>query len=154
MIILRDNREQTPWEFSNFDVEVVPTTLKTGDYTIQGYENIFVCERKATTGELAINIGKKWKAFSNELTRMEQFKERYLICEFPLGYIYDFPAYSGIPIKEWKFLKIKSEFLAKRIEDIISEFNIKVIFTENKLEAERKFIEIASEIIRRYSEKA
>lgn len=34
LTILRDNREQLPWEFDDFDVSVKDVTINTGDYTL------------------------------------------------------------------------------------------------------------------------
>lgn len=34
LTILRDNREQKPWSFDNFDAETRDVTITTGDYTI------------------------------------------------------------------------------------------------------------------------
>lgn len=147
MVILQDTREQNSWDLTKYGFEQEVVTLKTGDYTVRGFEDILVCERKASTSELSINFGSKWKAFSNELKRMKSIENRYIICEFPLQYIYSFPASSSIPRQNWANLKITSAFLAKRIEEICSEFDINVVFSENRLDAERKFIEVINAII-------
>lgn len=146
MIILIDNREQNPWDFTQYGFQQEFTTVKTGDYTIKGMEHIISVERKASTMELAMNFGKKWKTFSKELIRMDKIKNRYIICEFPMSYIYTFPNNSGIPKREWNSLKIKSNFLAKRIEEIVSEFNISILFSASKIDAERKFIDIINDL--------
>jgi len=142
MIILQDTREQNPWDLNKYGFEQEVTTLKTGDYSVKGHEDILICERKASTGELSINFGKKWKTFAQELKRMKEVKNRYIICEFPLDHIYNFPADSSIPRSEWKKLRITSGFLSKRIEEICGEFDINVVFSEDRLDAERKFINI------------
>jgi hypothetical protein len=146
MIILIDNREQNPWDFTQYGFQQEFSTVKTGDYTIKGMEHIISVERKASTMELAMNFGKKWKTFSKELIRMDKIKNRYIICEFPMSYIYTFPNNSGIPKREWNSLKIKSNFLAKRIEEIVSEFNISILFSASKIDAERKFIDIINDL--------
>jgi len=142
MIILIDNREQHPWDFTSYGFDQEFTTLKTGDYTIKGMEDILSVERKASTLELSNNLGKKWKTFAKELERMDKIKHRYIICEFPISYIYTFPINSGIPKQNWKNLKITSKFLSKRVEEIISEFDIPILFSASQTDAERKFIDI------------
>ena len=146
MIILQDTREKSPWNFTKYGMNQEITTLKTGDYSIKGYEDFFTCERKSSTGEISTNFGKKWKVFTKELKRMQVIPHRYIICEFPLSHIYSFPTFSSIPNSQWKGLKITSAFLAKRIEEICGEFDINVIFSEDRLDAERKFIEIVHAI--------
>jgi hypothetical protein len=48
-VVLVDTREQTPFDFSRFSgwfARVEKKTLKVGDYTIAGLEDICVAERK------------------------------------------------------------------------------------------------------------
>lgn len=80
MTILVDSRERQPWDFSKYhNTEVA--TLKTGDYTIKGMENLICIERKKNATELFINLFRKKKAFSNEMKRMDAFKFKYIIIE-------------------------------------------------------------------------
>ena len=53
-IIIKDIREQTPWEF-HYEHTVAEEigTLKTGDYTVKGMEDKLVIERKGCIEELA-----------------------------------------------------------------------------------------------------
>lgn len=146
MIVLQDTREQNPWDLTKYGFQQEITKVDTGDYTIKGYEDKFSCERKASTGEMSINFGKKWKTFAKELKRMKEIEHRYIICEFPLSHIYTFPSASQIPHQSWSSLKITSAFLAKRIEEICGDYDITFIFSEDRLDAERKFVEIVNAI--------
>lgn len=48
MKILVDSREQLPYTFEGYpDVTTETVGLETGDYTIEGYEDVFVIERKS-----------------------------------------------------------------------------------------------------------
>ena len=107
MIIIQDTREQQGWEFFYPDVIVVRRTLDAGDYTIEGKEEDILIERKATTGELANNIGKKWYQFCNEFKRMPKNTKKIVICEFSLQDVESFPINSGIPYHVRKYIKIK-----------------------------------------------
>ena len=75
-IILKDTREKNGWDFKSFDrcIAVADWGLRTGDYTVKGLEKHLVIERKASTSELAINLGKKRSAFENEIKRMSSFR--------------------------------------------------------------------------------
>ena len=70
--VIKDTREQDGWIFAPYDrcegMEV--DTLHTGDYTLKGFEDIVCVERKASVSEIATNLGKKKKAFYNEMERM------------------------------------------------------------------------------------
>lgn len=149
MIILVDSREKEPWKFSFYNGinEYRTTGLKTGDYTLWGYENIFCIERKRNTGEIAINFGSKWKTFQRELERMKSFPYKYLICEFPEHYLDYFPEKSGIPEKYWSKLRMNSGFLKKRLYEETSRYNIELIFSSNKEEAEQRAFQIIKQVL-------
>lgn len=147
MIIIQDTREQQPWDFSFFpDTEVKVQGLKTGDYTMEHYQDVLCIERKRTPGEIAINLGKKWKAFSNELHRMDPIPFKYLICEFNEELLDIFPRESGIPEKHWKHLRMTAGFIKKRLYEETTKHNIELIFTSTKEEAERTAWQIFSDI--------
>jgi len=144
MIILCDKREKEPFNFSFFNEvsEYKLTTLKTGDYTIQDYQDILFIERKKNTGELYINLGLKWKTFQKELDRMKIIPYRYLICEFLETDFNTFPYNSGIPNNKWSFLKMNKTFLKSRFYEVIDKYKLTPIFSSNKQEAEQKTLEI------------
>lgn len=144
MIILCDRREKEPFNFSFFNevTEYKKATLKTGDYTMQDYQNILCIERKKNTGEICINLGIKWKTFQKELERIKVIPYRYLVCEFLETDFNMFPEHSGIPNNKWPFLKMNKNFLKSRFYEVIDKYQITPIFSSNKQEAEQKTIEI------------
>ena len=87
-VILRDTREKNGWDFESHNkvLAVAKWGLKTGDYTARGLEKDLVIERKASTGEIAMNIDKKRKAFEAEIERMSSFRWKYILCEFSLWF--------------------------------------------------------------------
>lgn len=144
MIIIQDTREKMPWEFTFYDdcAGQIVQTVKTGDYTIQGYEDQICIERKRTTGEISINFGSKYKQFKRELDRMRSFKYKYIICEFPQYYIDIFPENSTIPSNVLKYIKISANYIRSQINYITETYGVEFIFCKNEFEAQEKAYEI------------
>lgn len=70
MIVVCDNREQTPWRFSNWpDIEVRAGTLNCGDYSLCGLENAVAVERKSLD-DLVSCLGAERSRFERELARL------------------------------------------------------------------------------------
>lgn len=68
-----DDREKKPYQFS----EPVTTTerLDVGDYTVEGFEDIFAVERK-TLDDLARSVGAERVRFENEIRRANGYADR------------------------------------------------------------------------------
>jgi len=147
-IILKDTREKNGWNFESFDrcQTVAKWGLKTGDYTARGLEKELVIERKASTGELAINLGKKRKAFEAEIERMANFRWRYIICEFSIDDLMNFPKNSGIPKKQIQYVRMNGKFMWKKLCEYQENHGVQVIFCENKEHAEERAIMIFDEV--------
>jgi len=135
LTIIQDTREQRGWNFDIYECEVVKGTLHTGDYTVKGFESKLVVERKATTAEISINLGSKWKQFSAELERMKEFEKRFLLCEFSLDDLLRFPEGSGIPKNKLKFIRMSGKFLVSRLTKFCDQNGIELLFCGNKAEA-------------------
>lgn len=148
MIILQDNKEQTPWNLKFYDgvEDQKKVHLVTGDYTVEGLENIVVIERKRTSGELCLNVGQKSKAFANEFTRLAAFEHKFLICEFSVNDVLSFPINSGIPKRFWPKLKITGKFILSRISQLCQEHEVDLLFCDNREKAEKMAFDILSEI--------
>lgn len=110
-VVLRDTSEKKGWYFT--DDENIECTekfnLNTGDYTIKGLENEFIIERKGSTAEFAHNITEK--RFEQEMVRLDDFKWPFLVCEFTMDDLKNFPVNSGIPPKLWNKVRITKKFL-------------------------------------------
>tara|TARA_R110000744_G_scaffold1280_6_gene4527 strand:- start:270 stop:830 length:561 start_codon:yes stop_codon:yes gene_type:complete len=154
--VIKDTREQDGWFFSPYDkcsgMEV--GTLNTGDYTLEGFEDVVCIERKASVSEIAINLGKKKKPFYNEIERMRDFHFRYLLLEFSASDLIDYPhsllkteedkelyeAYKEGKISLPKFkrfqvieqTKISGRYLLKALMEISISYDVNVIFCDNK----------------------
>ena len=55
--IIQDTREQHPFSFEGYPVEVKPGALPTGDYSLDGFEDRIVIERKAAGDLLSCMTG-------------------------------------------------------------------------------------------------
>jgi hypothetical protein len=142
--IIRDTREKNGWGFDFYESceAVIDQGLKTGDYTAVGLEEDLIIERKATTAELALNLGKKRKQFEAELERMREFRWAYIICEFSEDNVREFPVNSTVPASKRKYLRMNGKFMLKCLYDYKEKYGVEIIFTNTKEEAEEKAIEI------------
>lgn len=130
--IVIDTREQTPWSFDHY--AKANQKLNTGDYSIQGMEDIFCIERKKSVSEVANNIIEP--RFKNVLSRLEKIRYSYILLEFSLSQVLSFPVGSNVPRKLWDKIKISPTFLLKNITDWQINHNIKVFFCESSHNAE------------------
>lgn len=153
--VIKDTREQDGWFFTSYDrcegMEV--NTLHTGDYTLKGFEDVVCVERKASVSEIATNLGKKKKAFYNEMERMRDFNFRYLLLEFSALDVIDYPLsllgegdrelyrlYKSGEIelpnfKRFKIVeqtKISGKYLIKSLMELSIRYDINVMFCGNK----------------------
>lgn len=89
--VIRDTREKTGygWTFHAHTYAqrrppncegMLITTLKTGDYSLVGYEDILTIERKESFGELWNNYQHR-NRFEEEMERMSQLKHKLVIIE-------------------------------------------------------------------------
>ena len=129
--VIVDTREQTPWEFSSSAInEVWIDTLKSGDYSISGYEDRFSIERKGSTAELFSNITQK--RFENELERLVEYERKFLIFEFSYNDILQYPYGTNIPKYKWKYLRIKPQFVVKKLAEFQIKYNIPIIYAGSR----------------------
>lgn len=90
IIIIEDSREQTPLDFSGFrGVESVRQGLKTGDYSIQGYEDAICFERKSVQDLVGTLIGGH-ERFLREMERMKDFEIKYILVEHSPSIVYHY----------------------------------------------------------------
>ena len=134
-IVIRDTREKDGWYFKESDYceGMVNQKLDTGDYSIQGLENVLCIERKASVAEIANNIVDD--RFTRELDRMSEFKYKFLILEFSVEDILSFPVGSDIPKKSWNKIRISGRFIMKRLSEIQTKYGIHVVPCGDKLSA-------------------
>jgi len=143
--IIIDTREQIPWEFKYHQTS--KKKLDTGDYAIEGLETILAIERKKSVAEIANNISEK--RFIDVLERLSKIPYKFILLEFSLDDVYNFPIGSDIPKKLWSKLKISSKYLLKYLTEIQLNYGIHVIYCGDKTNAEK----MAESIMKRVNEK-
>lgn len=137
--IIRDTREKPGhgWNFraTQYCEGQELKALPTGDYSIEGREEEFCIERKASTAEIAKNFLEK--RFWNEIERLQTFKHAYIIFEFSLDDVINFPRGSGIPKAAQRKMRISSNFLLAKIAELQVKYGIHVIFAGDSQQAQR-----------------
>jgi|688.fasta_scaffold306613_3 ERCC4-type nuclease len=139
--IIVDTREQKPWEFSEYST--AHQKLDTGDYSIQGFENIVAIERKRNVAEIANNITES--RFEDVINRLKQIKYPFILLEFNLQSVLQYPIGSSIPKRLWSKIKISPNYIIKHLIDLQIEHNINVIFCGDSDNAEH----MATSILKR-----
>ena len=132
--VIKDTREKDGYFFKPYDRcdGMVVETMKTGDYTIKGCEDIICIERKASTAEIATNLGRKKKPFQNEMERMKDFRFSFLVCEFDMDDIINFPENSGIPKAQQSKVKVTGRYMLQSLLEFQMWYETKILFSGNK----------------------
>jgi hypothetical protein len=142
--IIIDTREQKPWTFENHTT--ANHKLDTGDYSIQGLENLVTIERKRNVAEIANNITES--RFQDVIDRLSKIKYSFILLEFDLQNVLDYPIGSTIPKRLWSKIRITPAFLLKHLLELQLEHNIKVIFCGSSSNAEKMALSILKKIHR------
>lgn len=152
--VIKDTREQDGYTFERFSGRyhqcdgMVVRKLDTGDYSLEGLEDKICIERKARVSELAINLGKDKRRFMAEIVRMKDFPFKFLILEFTLADVMDFPERSDIPEEKWSSIVITNKYMLKMLIEFQMYDDIHVIFCGNRKNAKL----VVSSILKRINE--
>jgi len=125
MNIIIDTREKFPWSFDKTSASTVVRKLDTGDYAIEGLEDVLCIERKMSVAEIANNITAE--RFERELKRMAEFKYKFLILEFDYRDIDVFPEGANIPKHMKSKVRVKGPFIIKCLTRMAIKYGIHVI---------------------------
>ncbi len=131
--IIVDTREQQPWEFNNMEKTVAK--LDTGDYSLKGLEETFCIERKGSVSEFANNITEK--RFKDVIDRLSNVQHSFLLFEFNLEDVLQYPVGSTVPKRMWSKLRISPKFILKHINELQLLHNVKVLFCGDAEKAEK-----------------
>tara|TARA_B100000902_G_scaffold12631_1_gene15399 strand:- start:1730 stop:2209 length:480 start_codon:yes stop_codon:yes gene_type:complete len=140
--IIVDTREQQPWAFEKMEQTVAK--LDTGDYSLKGLEDLFCIERKGNVSEFANNITEK--RFKDVVERLSQFKYPFLLFEFDLEDVLQYPVGSTVPKRMWSKLRISPKFILKHINELQILHNVKIVFCGNAANAEKEALAIMRKI--------
>lgn len=122
--ILVDKREKKPYfsedKFKNNRIE---TLLKTGDYSFQGGEDLITIERKSHVdlwGTLSSH--ERSRRFYNEISRMQEYKYRYIIIESSIRKL-------GYPNR---YTNQNPNVIIGKVLAFMYRYGIMMIFAENR----------------------
>jgi len=129
-LVIRDTREKIRngwiWKPSKYCLGTHEGTLQTGDYTIQGYHKLLTIERKGSISEWAQNITQA--RVERELERMEEIRFPFVLLEFTMTDIMNYPIGSDVPKKLWPRLKVRGSYILKRTIEFEMQYRTKIIF--------------------------
>jgi ERCC4-type nuclease len=131
--VIVDTREQQPWSFDNY--VKANKKLDTGDYSVEGLENLLAIERKKSINEIANNIVES--RFKDVIDRLSKIKYAYILLEFDLNNVLNYPIGSSLPKHMWDKVKISPSFIMKHILEWQMFHNIKVMFCGSADNAEQ-----------------
>jgi hypothetical protein len=130
--VLRDSREKEGhgWVFDDSETctGTAVKTLRTGDYTLAGYEDVLAVERKGSVCEFVGNITQKgkWANFKDELERLEVYPAAFVVCEFTLDDVMRYPQGTNLPWAIKRRIRVSPQFYLKRLIEIELHFKAKV----------------------------
>lgn len=152
-LVVKDTREQQGYFFGKYQScqGMIEQKLDTGDYSIQGLEGQICIERKASVEELAINLGKDKRRFLAEIERMKSFEHKFLVLEFSVEDMLNFPMKSSIPERQKKEYKVKitGKYILKMLNEFQLYDGLNVLFCGNKHNA----FMVVSSLLKRLNEK-
>ena len=150
--VIVDTKEKQPWSLSSSAIlDVKHQHLKTGDYTVEGFEDILCIERKASANELCQNLFQK--RFRKELERMREFPERFLLLESSMEKVINYPRYEDLPPKVLKKIRVSGAYFLKCLNRMQVDYGINIIYCCNKQNAAWVATNLMSEVVRKYGTK-
>lgn len=129
MKIIIDSREQTPYTFTGYPVEVVTGTLATGDYSLYGFDRPqggIAIERKEINDLIGV-LTRDRERFLRELDRLYAFQSAVLVVEAPLSFIRTNRYRSGAD----------PAAMEQSIISIMAKYRLPVYFARDKRDAEK-----------------
>lgn len=143
--IITDTREQDSLCFDEFrGVEVIRQGLKTGDYSLRGYESQLCFERKSVADLVGTLIGGH-ERFLREMERMKDFQVKYILVEQSAGAVYRYCSKLGW---EYKFDTIIQSLLAYAYH-----YQVRIRFCKNRKDMAEYIVKKAKEFLKEKEEK-
>ncbi len=130
--VITDTREQTPYIFpiTSFCNGSIVEGLKTGDYSLIGYQDILTVERKGSVSEIHQNVLEE--RFDRELERMQEYKWGFCIFEFSMSQVLRYPEGANLPMSVKKKIRINGDFILRRLLELQFKYNTKFLFCDNR----------------------
>lgn len=132
--VIRDTREKEGkgWHFGPTEKCSGTTieTMRTGDYTLKGYEDYLCIERKGSVVEVAGNLIQP--RFYEELERLEEFQFPFLVLEFNMDDLIRYPFGCGLPAHVRRKCKMDGFVLLGKLNEMMLKYKTKVLFVGEK----------------------
>ena len=142
--IIEDSREQSPLQFEGLrGIDVIRQGLKTGDYSIQGYEDKICFERKSVQDLVGTLIGGHTR-FLREMDRMKDFEVKYILVEHTAGTVYRYCERHGW---EYKFDTIIQSLLAYAYH-----YGVRIRFCKNREDMAKYIVAKSREFLKERKE--
>ncbi len=124
--IVKDTREQEPFLFSGYPVEVMPETLITGDYSIPGFIDRIAVERKSLSDLIGcFTTGRD--RFTRELERLRGYESAVVVIEADFNELATGKYRSKLP----------PEAARQSIISMMQEYRMPFFFAGNRAKAEQ-----------------
>lgn len=152
--VLIDSAEQTPRKFIKTDYCNGSTTanLIWGDYSIEGLEDRFTIERKASAAEWHTNIcSKDFDRFKKELEALCNYDNPFIVLEFSWNDILKFPWNTKLPMSVKRKIGNRSGYLLRRTLEIMTEYPIPIIVAGSEENARTIMISLFKRIWAKYN---
>ena len=85
MNIIQDTREKLAYSFQGYDCTVTQGTLYTGDYSLDGFEELIAIEIKHSLSDLIACMTSDRERFKHNLLRLQAYKAKSVIIEADLS---------------------------------------------------------------------
>lgn len=86
LYVIRDSREQQPFQFSGYPVDLSTNALAAGDYSLRGFERRIAVERKSLS-DLVGCLGTDRERFERELARLRGYDFAAVVVEAPAEFL-------------------------------------------------------------------
>lgn len=129
--ILRDSREKTGWNFrasANCNGMEI-RKLKTGDYSLKGYEHLVMIERKSIP-DLWCTFLQRREVFLKEIARASEYPIKYLIIE---GSYKDIAA-------GFRYSKVNPDVILAMLISLEIRYDIHVVFLDKRSDVSQEYV--------------
>ena len=106
-VILVDTREQKPFDFGN--IPIIRKTLDSADYSIKGFTNRLLVERKASPSELLQWMTTGRHRMNRVLDELVDIQFRLVVCEFGYEEFMRFPSKVHVNSREGTIARMQMQ---------------------------------------------
>lgn len=127
-VLIIDTREKLPYKFERFNDQfehIITGTLKSGDYSIEGFKDKVAIERKSL-GDLVNTVIHGRKRFVNELIRLSTYDYAAIVVEASLKEV----------ASPYSFSQANPSSVVGSLQSFSLLYGVHVIFAGDRVQAE------------------